>query len=154
MTRGGTLVPVILSRRARAQEPAEVAAGFHATEARALQVSLVGVLAAAERATGADVPVELLLEPGRDGRVVVVCRNVVVGFVPADRAAPLADQRQRAGRRARLVAPGLLHRDGDVWRVWVGPVPGGGVPATPAGTDTLPAPEPSVLGVPLRRTDG
>jgi hypothetical protein len=143
---------VILSRRPRAR--AEIATGFAATETRALQTSLVGVLAAAERATGAGVPVELLLEPGRDGRVVVVCRNVVVGFVPADRAPALSTQREAAGRKARLVTPGLLHRDGDVWRVWVGPVPEGGIPATPAGTDTLATPEPTVLGVPLRRADG
>jgi hypothetical protein len=142
---------VILPRRPHAR--ADVASGFLATEARALQTSLVGVLGAAERATGADVPVEVELEPGRDARVVVVCRNVVVGFVPADRAAALAGQRERAGRRARLTAEGLLHRDGDVWRVWVGPVPDGGLPPTPAGTDTLAAPEPTVLGVPLRRTD-
>jgi hypothetical protein len=82
-----------------------------------------------------------------------VCRNVVVGFVPADRAPALSTQREAAGRKARLVTPGLLHRDGDVWRVWVGPVPEGGIPATPAGTDTLATPEPTVLGVPLRRAD-
>lgn len=132
---------------------AEVAAGFHAAEARALQTALLGVLAAAERATGRPVPVDLTVDPGRGDGLVLHCRNQLVGFVPAEHAPPLRDQRARAGSRARLVVPGLLVLDGTTWRVWVGPVPDGGVPAVPDGLDTLPAPQTTVLGVPLRRDD-
>jgi hypothetical protein len=132
---------------------AEVAAGFHATEALALQTALLGVLAAAERATGRPVPVELTVDAGRGDGLVVLCRNRLVGFVPEEHAPPLRAQRERAGRRTRLVLPGLLVRDGATWRVWVGPEPVGGVPPASDGLDTLPAPHPTVLGVPLRRDD-
>jgi hypothetical protein len=136
-----------------ARVDAEVAVGFHAAETLALQTTLLGVLGAAERATGRPVPVDLVLDSGRGDGLVVLCRNQVVGFVPAEHAPPLRAQRERAGRRARLVLPGLLVLDGATWRVWVGPEPVGGVPGAPAGLDTLPAPHPTVLGVPLRRDD-
>ncbi|GIG36441.1 hypothetical protein [Cellulomonas pakistanensis] len=130
----------------------DVPAGFHATEARALQVALAGVLTAAERAaTGTPVPVDAVLEPGRGEALVVVVRNRVVGFVPDAHAAGLRPQLAGAGRRARVVAPALVVRDGELLRVWVGPAPDGGVPAAPDGTDTLPEPQPTILGVPLRR---
>lgn len=132
---------------------AEVAAGFHAAEAPALQTALLGVLAAAERATGRPVPVELTVDAGRGDGLVLLCRNRLVGFVPEEHAPPLRAQRERAGRRAHLVLPGLLVLDAATWRVWAGPVPDGGVPAAPGGIDTLPAPQPTVLGVPLRRDD-
>lgn len=130
---------------------AEVPVGFHAAEARALQVAVTAVLSAVERAADAPVPVDLVLEPGRDGVVVVVCRNRVVGFVPAPHAEPLRAQVEAAGRRAHVVAPGALVHDGALWHVWVGPAPQGGVPAAPDGLDTLPEPQPTILGVPLRR---
>lgn len=132
---------------------AEVAVGFHAAEARALQTALLGVLAAAERATGRPVPVDLTVDAGRGDGLVVLCRNQLVGFVPEEHAPPLRVQRERAGRRTRLVLPGLLVLDGATWRVWAGPVPEGGVPAAPDGLDALPAPQTTVLGVPLRRDD-
>ncbi|WP_454049797.1 hypothetical protein [Cellulomonas sp. Marseille-Q8402] len=132
---------------------AEVTAGFHAAEARALQTALVGVLAAAERATGRTVPVDLVVDAGRGDALVVLCRNQLVGFVPEEHAPPLRARRAAAGRRARLVAPGLLLLDGATWRVWVGPEPEGGIPPVPDGLDTLPAPHPTILGVPLRRDD-
>jgi hypothetical protein len=131
----------------------DVAVGFHAAEARALQTALVGVLAAAERATGRPVPVDLGVDAGRGDALVLVARNHVVGFVPEEHAPPLRDQRAAAGRRARLVVPGLLVLDGPTWRVWVGPEPAGAVPPAPPGLDTLPDPQPTVLGVPLRRDD-
>jgi len=130
---------------------ADVPAGFHAAEARALQVALVGVLSAVERAADAPVPVDVAFEAGRDAAVVVLCRNRVVGFVPEPHAAGLRAQVQAAGRRARLVAPGRVVRDGGLWRVWVGAAPEGGVPPAPDGLDTLPEPQPTILGVPLRR---
>lgn len=140
-------------RLTRPRVDAEVATGFHAAEARALQTALTGLLAAVERAAGEPVPVTLELDEGRDGVPVLVCRNRVVGFVPAEHAGPLRAQRQAAGRRARLVVPGRLVPDGALWRVWVGPVPAGGVPAAPDGIDALPAPQQTVLGVPLRHDD-
>jgi hypothetical protein len=135
---------------------ADVGAGFHAAEARGLQTALVGVLTAVERAAGTAVPVEVRLDATRDAAVVVLCRNQVVGFVPPDPAGLAAGfraQQAGAGRRARLVAPGLLHRDAAtaLWRVWVGAEPDDGLPPVPEGLDTLAAPEPSIFGVPLRR---
>lgn len=130
---------------------ADLPAGFHAAEARALQVTLTGVLSAVERASAAPVPVDVVLEAGRDGAVVVLCRNRVVGFVPGAHLDGLRPQVQAAGRRAHLVAPGRVLRDDGLWRVWVGPEPDGGLPPVPAGLDTLPEPQPAILGVPLRR---
>lgn len=133
---------------------ADVGPGFHAAEATALQTAVRGVLGAVERAADRPVPVEVRLEGGRDAAVVVVCRNHVVGFVPAEHGAALRAQVDAAGRWTRLVAPGLLFRDGDLWRVWVGAEPDGGLPPVPAGLDVLTAPDPTVLGIPLRRHDG
>jgi len=143
---------VRLTRTTRAE--ADVRPGFHAAETRSLQTSLHAALTAAERATGAAVPVEVAFGDGRDGGLVVVCRNLVVGFVPGPRVAGLLAQRDDAGRRARLVAPGRLHLEGALWRVWVGPVPDGGVPDADEAADVLAPPEPAVLGIPLRRADG
>lgn len=133
---------------------ADVHPGFHATETRSLQTSLHAALTAAERATGGAVPVEVAFDDGRDGGLVVVCRNLVVGFVPASRVPQLRAQRDAAGPRARLVAPGRLHPEGPLWRVWVGPVPDDGVPVADEAADVLAPPEPAVLGIPLRRGDG
>ncbi|WP_168216891.1 hypothetical protein [Cellulomonas sp. Y8] len=130
---------------------ADLPAGFHAAEARALQVALTGVLSAVERAADAPVPVDLAFEAGRDDALVVLCRNRVVGFVPAAYADGLRAQVAAAGRRAHLVAPGRVVRDGGLRRVWVGPEPEGGLPPVPDGLDTLPEPQPTILGVPLRR---
>lgn len=142
----------------RTRVAADVGPGFHAAEARGLQTALEGVLTAVERAAGRAVPVEVRLDASRDAAVVVLCRNQVVGFVPpapAELAAGLRAQQERAGRRSLLVAPGLLHRDPGttLWRVWVGAEPDGGLPPVPEGLDTLAAPEPSIFGVPLRRGD-
>lgn len=141
----------------RIRVDADVLPGFAATEARALQTSLGAALTPAERAAGAPVPAEAVLDAGRDDALVVVVRNLVVGFVPPERADDLAGQvaaARRRGRGARLVAPALLHRDAGLWRVWVGPVPDGGVPAPDDTADVLAAPDPAVLGIPLRRTEG
>lgn len=137
-----------------ARVAADVGPGFHVAEAAALQTALQGALGAVERAAGRPVPVEVRLEGGRDAAVVVVCRNHVVGFVPAEHGDGLRAQLDAAGRRTRLVAPGLVFPDGDLWRVWVGEQPAGGLPPVPEGLDTLAAPDPTVLGIPLRRHDG
>jgi hypothetical protein len=83
-----------------ARVAADVGPGFHAAEATALQTAVRGVLGAVERAADRPVPVEVRLEGGRDAAVVVVCRNHVVGFVPAEHGAAL-----RAGRRGGPVDP-------------------------------------------------
>jgi hypothetical protein len=132
---------------------ADLTGGFLALEARALQTSVVEALTGVERAAGRPVPVELTVEPGRGERVVVHCRNLVVGFVPEDRAPALAEQVVHAGR-ARVVVPGVLFPDGALWRVWVGAVPADGLPVGEEGADRLPAPEATVLGIPLRRSAG
>lgn len=141
-------------RLTAARVAADVGPGFHVAEAAALQTALHGVLTAAERASDRPVPVELRIEGGRDAAVVVVCRNQVVGFVPAGHRAGLRAQLAAAARRSRLVAPGVVFRDAGLWRVWAGAAPDAGLPPVPGGLDTLAAPEPTILGIPLRRTDG
>jgi hypothetical protein len=136
--------------RRRPRVAATLPAGFHAGEARALQTTVLEALTVVERAHGVPVPVEVEIEAGRGARLVVVARNLVLGFVPDAHTAALAAQRA-AGGRARLVVPGLLVPADGLWRVWVGPVPEGGVPAVPAEADVLAAPEATVLGIPLRR---
>lgn len=137
--------------RRRPRVPADLTGGFLALEARALQTSLIEALTGVERAAGRPVPVELTVERGRGDRVVVHCRNLVVGFVPDDRAPALAEQVEHAGR-ARLLVPGVLYPDAGLWRVWVGAVPADGLPAGDQDADRLPAPEATVLGIPLRRS--
>ncbi len=136
----------------RPRVPADLVGGFLAGEARALQTSIREVLTGIERAAGRPVPVELVVEHGRGERLVLLCRNLVVGFVVDGHAPALAGQLGHAGR-ARLVSPGLLYPDADRWRVWVGAVPDGGLPtgAEAEDTDRLPAPETAVLGIPLRK---
>lgn len=131
-----------------AEVPAEVGDGFVAGEAVALQTSFRAVLTAPERTAGEPVRAELQLEPGKGGRVVVVWRNVVVGFVPPAHEADLRGQRNRAGKD-RLVSPGQVYRDGAVWRVWVGPRPPAGHRAPEPGADRLAAPPTRVLGLAL-----
>ncbi len=109
------------------------------------------MLTGVERAADRPVPVDVVLEAGRDDAVVVVCRNRVVGFVPAAHAAGLRAQVDRAGRRTHVVAQATVARHDGLWHVWVGPEPEGGVPPVPDGLDTLPEPQATVLGVPLRR---
>ncbi|HEY0215599.1 MAG TPA: hypothetical protein VGC57_04325 [Cellulomonas sp.] len=136
----------------RPRVPADLVGGFLAGEARALQTSVREVLTGLERAAGQPVPVELVVEHGKGERLVLLCRNLVVGFVVDGHAPALSDQLEHAGR-ARLVVPGVLYPDGDLWRVWVGAVPAAGLPvgAETEEADRLPAPEAAVLGIPLRR---
>lgn len=132
--------------------PADLAVGFCAAEAPALQRSLLEALGLGDRPAPAVVPADLRIERGADDRLVVVWRNVIVGFVPADVAGPLADRLGTTGATA-LAARGAVHHQEGAWRVWVGDVPPGGFPPVPAGLDTLAAPTPTILGVPLRRLD-
>lgn len=130
--------------------PAQVGDGFVAGEAVALQTSFQAALTGHERAAREPVAAELQLDPGKGGRVVLVWRNVVVGFVPPAHEADLRGQLNRAGK-GRLVCPGQVYRDGDVWRVWVGARPPVEHPAPEPGTDRLSAPPTRIFGLALPR---
>ena len=137
----------------------EVDDGFHVAEAPALQRAIVQVLGA-DKTGGVPVPAELRLEPGRGDALVVVWRNMIVGFVPPERAGGLAAR--LPGGRAVGVVPGCVHpagpavpRDGagrprGLWRLCAGPVPRG-FPEVPEGLDRLAVPERTILGIPLSR---
>ncbi|MBO0925386.1 hypothetical protein J1G44_12960 [Cellulomonas sp. zg-ZUI199] len=139
--------------RRRPDVPADVTAGFCAAEAPAMQRSILAALGMGDRPAPARVPARLVVEHGADDRLVLVWRNVIVGFVPADAAPPLAAALAAAGD-ASLVVPGVAHRSDGTWRVWVGDVPDDGFPPVPDDLDTLPPPEQTILGVPVRRLDG
>ena len=132
-------------RSGRRRAAADLAAGFWAAEAVAMQRSIEAALAPWERADG-PFPVELALEAGPDGRVLVVWRNRIVGFAP-DAAAPALLDRLAEGPVA-LTVRGDLFRHGSVRRLWVGPRPASGLPPVPdPGLDHLPAPPVTVFGL-------
>ncbi len=133
-----------LLRRAEART-ADVGEGFVATEAPALQATIVGTLSATERRTDA-VATTVRFERGASGRVVVVWRNRNVGFAPAEAVPGLLAQLGAAGR-AGLAAPATVLRDGGVWRVRVGPPPAARTGLATA--DELEPPPYTVFGVPL-----
>lgn len=137
----------------RPEVTAEVAPGFHAAEAPAMQRSILAALGLGENPHPVDVPARLRVDRGADDRLVLVWHNVIVGFVPADAAGQLAAALASAGGAA-VVVRGVVHRTDRTWRVWVGDVPEGGFPQVPEGLDTLAAPEPTILGIPIRRMDG
>ncbi|WP_236123010.1 hypothetical protein [Cellulomonas palmilytica] len=140
--------------------PIEVDDGFHVAEAPALQRAIVQVLGA-DKVGGVPVPAELELEEGREGALVVVWRNMIVGFVPPDRTAELTAR--LPGGHAVGVVHGCVHpevhevpRDGDdrhgvLWRVWAGPAPDA-FPEVPEDLDRLAVPERTILGIPLPKT--
>ncbi|ADG75140.1 conserved hypothetical protein [Cellulomonas flavigena DSM 20109] len=127
--------------------------GFHAAEAPAMQRSVLEALGLGARPAPTVVPARLQVERGADTRLVLVWRNVIVGFVPPDAAAPLVAALEGAAG-ATLVVDGAVHHVDGTWRVWVGPVPTDGFPPVPEGLDTLAAPDVTILGVPVRRPDG
>ncbi|MCC2336684.1 hypothetical protein [Cellulomonas wangsupingiae] len=139
--------------RRRPEVSADVLVGFCAAEAPAMQRSLLAALGLGEHPAPTVVPARLQVDRGADDRLVLVWRNVIVGFVPAHAAPDLAVRLDAAGD-ATLMVRGAVHRADGTWRVWVGDVPPDGFPPVPEGLDTLPPPEPSILGVPLRRLDG
>lgn len=132
---------------------ADVPAGFHAAEAPAMQRSILAALRLGDSPAATTVPARMHVERGADDRLVLVWRNVIVGFVPAE-AAPTLASALDAAQGATLVVPAAVHRPDRTWRVWVGEVPSDGFPAVPDGLDTLAAPETTILGVPVRRLDG
>jgi hypothetical protein len=134
--------------------PAAVAAdGFTAADAPAFQRSFVAALHAGERADRRDVPGVLQIGRGAGDRLVVIWRNLVVGFVPPDRTAPF-EALLPAGPRAGVELAGVVHHADGLWHVWVGDPPAAGFPTPPAGLDTLPTPEDTLLGIRLPRPDG
>ncbi|GIG21624.1 hypothetical protein Cch01nite_23480 [Cellulomonas chitinilytica] len=124
--------------------------GFTAADAPALQRSFVAALHIGERAERQDVPGTIEIGRGAAGRLVVIWRNLVVGFVPPDRAAPF-DAALPADPRAVVAVDGVVHHADGLWRVWVGDLPADGFPPPPPGLDTLPVPEDTVLGIRLDR---
>jgi len=147
-------VPLFRRPRPLVDAPPEVVAeGFAAAEAPALQRSLVAALHHQERADGRELPGDLEIGRGAGDRLVVIWRNLVVGFVPPDRVAPftaLLPDDPRAG----VVVRGVVHHVDGLWRVWVGDRPASGFPPPPAGLDTLAVPPDTLLGIPLPRHDG
>lgn len=121
--------------------------GFIAAEAPALQTSLIAALTVHERAALHPVAVELRVDRGRGSRLVLSARNVLVGFVPPDEVPLLAAQLPSG--RALLVVPGVVYHQDGLWRLWVGPEPSS-FPAPADDLDTLPVPDPSIAGIPLK----
>jgi len=141
---------VTLFRRHRSH-PLDIVDGFEASEGRALQRSLTAALLAHERAARHDLPILLEIGRGSGDRPVVIWRNLIVGFVPPDRAMQL-EQLLPDGPRGVVTVRGFARRSGGLWRVWVGKMPDEGLPApTATHLDTLPEPEFTIFGIPLRR---
>ncbi|WP_315094319.1 hypothetical protein [uncultured Cellulomonas sp.] len=133
----------------RGRVPADVGGGFVAGEAVALQTAFAGALTPAERRSPDPVRVDLSLETEGGGRVVVVCRNHVVGFVPPSHEQSLLAQVAAAGR-ARLETSGQMYREAEGWwRLWVGPPRAGHFPAPEPGADTLGEPTRRIFGLAL-----
>ncbi|MBT0992999.1 hypothetical protein KIN34_01670 [Cellulomonas sp. DKR-3] len=147
--------------RRRPRERIELAEGFHAAEAPALQRAIVQALGN-DRHGGRAVPAEVQVQRGRDGHLALVWRNGIVGFVPREHVPALAGQLARYDERAVVLVDGSVHpevhappRDGDdahgvLWRIWLGPAPAA-YPEPPAELDALPVPERTILGVPVSR---
>ena len=128
---------------------ADVGPGFWAAEAQAMQRILRSTMLSGERRL-AVIAARLQFTAGVDGRVVVLWRNTIAGFVPGDRAAALRQQLAEAGE-ARLVADGEVREHGGLFRIWVGSWSGTTVPEPPS--DEI-APEPTrILGIPLTGND-
>jgi len=118
-----------------------------------MQRSILAALGLGDRPSATHVVARLAVEHGADDRLVLVWRNVIVGFVPPH-AAPALAAALDAAPDASVVVDGVAHRTDGTWRLWVGPVPEDGFPPVPDDLDTLAAPELTILGVPLRRLDG
>lgn len=115
-----------------------------------MQGILRGTMTSGERRLAA-VPAQLQLTAGREGRVVVLWRNTIAGFVPGDRAGEFRRQLAEAGE-ARLVADGEVREHSGLWRVWVGSWPPVTVPEPP--TDEIAAQPTRILGIPLTGREG
>lgn len=136
----------LFDRWRSAEVPADVGPGFWVAEATAMQRAIITALGAAERAHPR-VPARLELSPGAEGRVVVVWRNVIVGFVPPEHAAPLRRQLEVAGK-ATLVSAGVVVEVGGRRRIWAGE----GDPTGSPPVDELAAPPTTIFGMNLPGT--
>ncbi|WP_193311409.1 hypothetical protein [Georgenia satyanarayanai] len=134
----------LFDRWRSAEVPADIGPGFWVAEAGAMQRAIGTALGGADRSRSV-VAAHLELSAGAEGRVVVVWRNVIVGFVPPDHAPPLLPQIEAAGR-ATVVAPGrVVERDGQL-RIWAGE----GEPTGRPPTDELSPPPATIFGIALR----
>jgi hypothetical protein len=127
---------------------ADVGEGFVASEAPALQSAIRSGMTGGERKQ-LPLPIEVWFASGAGERIVVGRGNQYVGFVPISHRASLRGQLIAAGK-AGLRAPGMVYRDGDLFRVWVGVLPPDSFPAIEPGYDELPAPQAAIFGIPLQ----
>lgn len=132
----------------RGRVTADVGDGFVAGEAAALQTGLAAALTTVERGSSGPARVELTFATEDGNHVVIVCRNQTVGFVPPSHEDSVRAQLAAAGR-AHLETTGQVYRDGDGWRLWVGPPRSGGFPPPEPGADTLAAPQRRIFGLAL-----
>jgi len=132
----------------RGQVTADVGDGFVAGEAAALQVGLAAALSGTERGASGPVRVDLTLATEGGTRVVVVCRNHTVGFVPPSQEESVRAQVAAAGR-ARLTTSGQVFRGADGLRLWVGPPRTDELPDSEPGADTLAPPQRRIFGIVL-----
>lgn len=139
-----------LFRRRRPVVPLDIVDGFEAAEGRALQRSLTAALLAHERTARHDLPTLLEIGRGSGEALVVIWRNLIVGFVPPDCAMQFQEV-LAADPRAVVTVRGVVRHDGELWRVWVGSPPDEELQELTTHHDTLPGPELTLLGIPLRR---
>lgn len=132
----------------RGRVTADVGDGFVAGEAAALQTGLAAALTTVERGSSGPARVELTFATEDGNHVVIVCRNHTVGFVPPSHEDSVRAQLAAAGR-AHLETTGQVYRDGDGWRLWVGPPRSEGFPEPEPGADTLAPPQRRIFGLAL-----
>lgn len=113
-----------------------------------MQRTVVGALRSLETGMEA-IPARLQFSRGAEDHVVVLWRNVIVGFVPPTHRDELRRQLDDAVT-APLVADGHVRRHDGVWRVWAGPAwpVAEGPPQPPP--DEIDPPSNAIFGFPLR----
>ncbi|MGO1316247.1 MAG: hypothetical protein ACTMIR_04315 [Cellulomonadaceae bacterium] len=133
-------------RRSGPDAPVDLDEGFWLSEAAAFQSMIVSVPGVTRRRTE-PLPVLLVFEAGRTGRVAGATHNRIVGLLPGGETSLCGHV--RSGQRVQVA--GQLRRHGGLWRVWAGPEPRGSWPE-PA-TDELEPEEPRIFGIPVGRRD-